>query len=78
MNNPLRQKMLALIHKDGQMMVTDLYQALHIKQAIASHHLGILRRAKIVNTESSGNKVFYSLNYEKIKEVYVFAERLSN
>ena len=34
-NHSLRQEMLALIDKNGRMIVTDLYQSLKIEQSVA-------------------------------------------
>jgi DNA-binding transcriptional ArsR family regulator len=77
-NHSLRQEMLALIHKNGRMIVTDLYQSLKIEQSVASQHLAILRRANIVNTERAGKKIFYSVNYQRVKDIHVISEKLIN
>jgi ArsR family transcriptional regulator, virulence genes transcriptional regulator len=77
-DHSLRQEMLALIHKNERMIVTDLYESLKIEQSVASQHLAILRKANIVNTERAGKKIFYSVNYQRIKEIHVFSEKITN
>lgn len=68
-NHPLRQQMLRLTHQQGRMTVTELYGKLRLEQSVASQHLAILRRAGFVGTERDGKFIFYSVNYQRLKEV---------
>jgi DNA-binding transcriptional ArsR family regulator len=58
------------------MTVTEVLIKLRVEQPVASLHLGILRRAGMVNTEKGGRFIYYSLNYKRLEEIGVFAERL--
>lgn len=75
-NHPLRHQMIALIHKNRRMMVTDIYKELKMEQSVASMHLGILRMAGFVNYEREGKYVFYFVNYKRIKEVHLHIAHL--
>jgi DNA-binding transcriptional ArsR family regulator len=68
-NHPLRQQMLRLTHQQGRITVTELYSKLRLEQSVASQHLAILRRAGYVLTERQGKFVFYTVNYQRLKEV---------
>ena len=75
-NHPLRQSMLRLMHKKARMTVTDLYTTLKIEQSVASQHLAILRESAFVTTERNGKRIFYSVNYQRLKQIHLQAEKL--
>ena len=69
-NHKLRQEMLQLIHQNARMTVTDIYIKMRLDQPVASQHLAILRKAGYVLTERQGKRIFYSVNYQKVKQVH--------
>jgi DNA-binding transcriptional ArsR family regulator len=71
-NHPLRQQMLRLTHQQGRITVTEMYGKLKLEQSVASQHLSILRKAGFVLTERQGKFIFYSVNYQRLKEVEQF------
>jgi DNA-binding transcriptional ArsR family regulator len=75
-NHKLRQQMLHLLHQNVRMTVTQLYVKLRLEQSVASQHLAILRKAKLVNAERDGKFIFYSVNYQTIKEMHQTASDL--
>ena len=75
-NHPLRQEILKLLHKNGRMMVTDIYVKLRLEQSVTSQHLAILRRAKLVNSEREGKRIFYAVNYPQVKNLHAIAGQL--
>jgi DNA-binding transcriptional ArsR family regulator len=75
-NHHLRQQIMQLLHKNGRLMVTTIYVKLRIEQSVASQHLAILRRAKLVNAERVGKKVFYSVNYRNLEQLHAMAAQL--
>jgi len=77
-NHQLRQQILTLIHKNGTLSVTTIYGKLRIEQSVASQHLAILRRAKLVSTKRVGKKVFYSVNYQGLAKLQTSASILVN
>ena len=76
-NHKLRQQVLHLIHKNGEMIVTDIYVKLRIEQSVASQHLAILRRADLVKTRREGKKIIYSVNYDQIEQLHAHAADLN-
>ena len=66
-NSKLRQNMLNIIHRRGQVTVTELFRELKVEQPVASNHLAILRGADLVLNSRVGKNVFYSVNYRKLE-----------
>ncbi|MBO9681293.1 MAG: winged helix-turn-helix transcriptional regulator [Flavisolibacter sp.] len=76
LKNKLRLQMLQLIHSNGHMTVSGIYKKLRLEQALASAHLAILRKAGVVNTKREGKWIYYSINYQHLNELNVFATQL--
>jgi DNA-binding transcriptional ArsR family regulator len=69
-SHPLRERILTFIKEnDNRIHVTAIYKKLRIEQSVASQHLGILRRAKLVTTKKEGKVVYYSVNDTTIKHL---------
>ncbi len=66
MNHKLRRSILSVIDKTGTTNVTSIYKELNIEQSVASQHLAIMRRAKIVTASRTGKQILYSVNHERI------------
>jgi len=55
-----RLKILLMLG-EGEANVTDLCQRLGCPQPTASHHLGLLRMARLVEAHRDGRQIFYRL-----------------
>ena len=77
LNHTLRQQMLTLIHSNGRMTVTNIFIKFRLEQPVASQHLAILRKVGFLLTERQGKFIFYSVNYERLKEVQRLAAELA-
>lgn len=53
-----------------EMCVCDLGVITHMNQSAVSHHLKILRQARVIKSRRDGKVVFYSLCDEHIKEIF--------
>ena len=69
LKHKLRQQILKLIHDKGEIAVTDIYVKLRLEQSVASQHLAILRKPGIVITKRDGKKIYYSVNYQRLKQI---------
>jgi ArsR family transcriptional regulator len=67
--HPIRIAIIDLLYNNGQMTVTDIYQHLNIEQAIASHHLRILKGKDVVTAERDGKNSLYSLTKAEFYEI---------
>ncbi len=72
--HPIRIAITDLLYHHGPLTVTELYTRLEIEQAIASHHLRILKGKDIVKVERDGKNSFYALTQ---KEFYEFVRTLT-
>ena len=75
-NHELRVKILRLIHGSSRITVTEIYRKLGLDQSVASQHLAILRKARMVITSREKRYVYYSVNYKRLEEVEEIAGRL--
>lgn len=61
-SDPNRVKIMALLHRRKEMSVSEICRHFDMKQPSISHHLGILKSAKIVESRKEGKEVYYKLN----------------
>lgn len=72
--HPTRIAILDLLAKNDILTVTEIYEHLQIEQAVASHHLRILKGKNVVKLERSGKNTLYSLtntDFFQIVEVLI-------
>lgn len=67
--HPIRIAIIDLLFDNGQMTVTDIYTKLNIEQAIASHHLRILKNKGVLEAERDGKNSLYSLASEDYYDI---------
>lgn len=60
--HPIRIAIVDLLHKRGRLSVTEIYEQLKIEQAVASHHLRIMKNRNILEVNREGKSSFYSLS----------------
>ena len=69
LTHPVIIKILAHIHDNGPVPVTNIYKKLKLEQSVTSSMLSKLRKARFVNAKKEGRKVFYTINYDEISDV---------
>lgn len=70
MAHPMRLKIIDMLRNSQQALtVTEIYQTLDIEQAVASHHLSILKNKGIVIVSREGKNSCYSLKFETISAI---------
>jgi DNA-binding transcriptional ArsR family regulator len=74
-NNKLRIIIMQLIHKNGSMIVQDIYRKLKIEQSVTSQHLSILRNANLVIAKREGKFMYYSVNYQQLDFLHKTAQK---
>ena len=67
--HPMRIAVIDLLNDKSKMSVTEIYSALDIEQASASHHLNILKNKGILVSKREGKKIFYSLKSVTLSEI---------
>ena len=66
--HPTRLQMLALL-REGERCACEFGPLLGLGQANVSQHLGILRKAHLVDTRRDGVRIMYSLSDERTPQV---------
>ncbi|MEI8360522.1 MAG: metalloregulator ArsR/SmtB family transcription factor [bacterium] len=56
------RRMLILNHLKKECCVGELWKKLDMPQNLTSHHLRVLKQAKLIESEKIGSKVVYKLN----------------
>lgn len=70
----LRIRIIELLLEKGQQTVTDIYVKLRLEQSVASQHLSILRKSKIVIADRQGKFIYYRVNKSTINSYIKAAE----
>lgn len=67
--HPMRIAIIDLLNNQPKLSVTEIYSALDIEQASASHHLNILKNKGVLVSKREGKKIFYSLKNVTLTEI---------
>ncbi len=67
--HPMRIAIISLLENSEQMNVTEIYEALRIEQASASHHLNILKTKGVLESRRSGKNTYYYLKHEALSQM---------
>lgn len=73
--HPIRMSILDLLDDGRRLTVTEIYERLELEQAVASHHLGILRDKGLVVGDREGKNTYYSLCQAEVTKVIQCIER---
>lgn len=61
-----RQQILLLIKNHSHINASKILEKVKLSQPTLSHHLTILKNAKLITEEKKGREVFYSINHKTI------------
>jgi ArsR family transcriptional regulator, arsenate/arsenite/antimonite-responsive transcriptional repressor len=64
MGEPARQKIIMLLAETERMNVTELATKIALSRPAISHHLKVLRQAKLVSLQRSGTESHYTLSID--------------
>jgi ArsR family transcriptional regulator len=78
LGDPVRLELLAVIAARGPICVCHLEEALSYRQSRVSRHLGILRRAGLVNSRRDGNWVYYDVDPSALEIAREFVDSLEH
>lgn len=67
--HPMRIAIIDLLNENPKLSVTEIYSALDIEQASASHHLNILKNKGVLVSKREGKKIFYALKSVTLTEI---------
>lgn len=67
--HPLRIAIIGYLEEEGEKSVTEIYEALEMEQATASHHLNILKNKGVLKSLRDGKKTFYSIRPDSVLQI---------
>lgn len=73
--HPIRMSIVDLLKSNVQLTVTEIFESLDIEQAVASHHLRILKDRNVLDSKRDGKNTYYFLKHDRISEVIQCIEK---
>lgn len=67
--HPMRIAIIDLLDQKERLNVKEIHETLQIEQAVASHHLGILRDKQVLKAEREGKNIFYSIRHDRVGDI---------
>ena len=67
--HPIRIAIVGMLDTNKKLSVTEIHEALDIEQAVASHHLSILKNKGVLFSERVGKNCFYSLKHQRLSQI---------
>jgi DNA-binding transcriptional ArsR family regulator len=66
--HPMRLSIVTLLNT-GRMTVTEIFEGLGVEQAVASHHLNIMKDRGVLTSERDGKHMFYALKHPNMMQI---------
>jgi DNA-binding transcriptional ArsR family regulator len=73
--HPMRIAIIGMLEDKSKMNVTEIYEALNIEQASASHHLNILKNKGVLASKRDGKNTFYYLKHSTLTTILECLEK---
>lgn len=67
--HPVRIAIVELLDNGARRNVTEIFEMLGLEQAVASHHLGILKDRGVLSQDRQGKHVYYFLRHPRLVEI---------
>ena len=67
--DPTRVRILNLLVRNPELCVCDMNASFDLSQPTMSHHLGLLKKAGLVHSETRGRWAFYRINRDAISDL---------
>jgi DNA-binding transcriptional ArsR family regulator len=73
--HPMRIAIIDMLNDNVTMNVTEIYQALSIEQASASHHLTVLKSKGVLGSRREGKNTYYFLKHAAVSQIIECLEK---
>lgn len=67
--HPMRIAIVEMLSGDKSLTVTEIHEALSIEQAVASHHLSIMKNKGVLISERNGKNSYYKLKHPRLSQI---------
>lgn len=69
LGHPVRLRIIDLLEREGELIVSEIHEALDLEQATASQHLSLMRDKGILARRKDGVNAYYRLGDERALKV---------
>ncbi len=76
--HPIRISIVSLLDGNKKLSVTEIFQQLNIEQAVASHHLSILKNKGVLLSERKGKNCNYYLKHQRLSQIIACIDKCQN
>ncbi len=74
--HPIRLAIIDMLKGGQKLTVTEIHEGLGIEQAVASHHLRILKDKDVVTAKRKGKNTFYAIRHPGFNDMVASLEIL--
>lgn len=75
--HPIRIAIIELLESHESMSVSEIHERLQVEQAVASHHLGILKNKGVLLSKRDGKNMRYELRHRQITRIIQIMQQCS-
>ena len=76
--HPLRLAIVDMLDNKQSLSVTEIYESLEIEQAVASHHLSILKNKGVLLSKRDGKNCYYELKHPRLSQIISCINKCQN
>lgn len=69
LSDETRQKIITLFYTNKELCVNDIAKNFSLSRPTISHHLNLMKRAKLLYARKEGKEVYYSFNRDYVIEL---------
>jgi DNA-binding transcriptional ArsR family regulator len=69
LSDETRQRIVAIFYTNKELCANDIAENFNLSRPTISHHLNLMKRAKLLNARKEGKEVYYSFNREHVIEL---------
>lgn len=70
LSDETRQKIIRLFFSQREITVNDIASNFTLSRPTISHHLNLMKRAKLLNARKEGKEVYYSVNKVYVTDLF--------
>src|SRR4051812_25000114 len=74
MAHPMRMAIIDLLTRNKELSVTTIHETLGLEQAVASHHLNIMKDKGILDAHREGKNIYYRLKNKEFSQILRFVK----
>lgn len=76
--HPMRIAIVDMLSDEKTLTVTEIHEALNIEQAVASHHLSILKNKGVLISVRNGKNSHYKLKHPRLSQIIACIDKCQN